>query len=70
MSQPEPDLTDPLVWDLLQRNHVPEEQVVHRVDGKPAYSSIVCELDREPWPCPTRVKLDDTHQPTHYGHRR
>lgn len=67
----EPDLTDPLVWELLNRNHVPEETLnVMRMDGTMAHvgHAILCEKDAEPWPCRIRKLLDNTDQPSRYGY--
>lgn len=70
MTGHEPDLTDPLVWDLLQRNHVPEEQTIKRTDGAYARNTIVCEQDGMTWPCPTKLRLDATDQPSRIRSRR
>ena len=66
-----PDLTDPLVFDLLLSNHRPEERTIKRTDGAYARSTIVCEQDGLVWPCPTKLRLDATdHQPSHARSRR
>ena len=66
------DLTDPLVWELLERNHRPEEQTIKRTDGKAGPSVIVCEQDGMAWPCPTRLAIEDSDQPSrlHFGRKR
>lgn len=67
MSDDLPDLTDPLVFDLLLSNHRPEEQTIKRADGKAGPSIIVCEQDGLAWPCPTRLRLNRAVDPRRRG---
>lgn len=51
------DFSEPLIRDLVERNHVPEE-VITRVDADGvAVGSVVCEACGEDWPCTTLTAL-------------
>lgn len=71
-----PDLADPLVWELLSRNHVPEEEYsgVKMADGSVRVSQhrIVCEKDGELWPCRMRLLIEATDEPSrlHFWRKR
>jgi hypothetical protein len=71
MSQFNPDLADPEVWELLSRNHVPMESMV-RDQAKVTHHGIYCEFDSEPWPCQVKLLLEDSDQPSrlHYDRKR
>lgn len=55
-----PDLNDPEIRALLDRNHVPEELTLFNADtGKSVTTKVACERCRETYPCSTRRALRD-----------
>lgn len=56
-----PDLNDPDIRALLDRNHVPEEQVI-RVGAELTTFEVICEQCRLPYPCTTRKALREHSQ--------
>lgn len=62
----QPDLADPLVFDLLLRNHMPAERTIKSTTSETAVrSDIICDQDGEAWPCRIKRLLDETDQPSH-----
>lgn len=62
----QPDLADPLVFELLFRNHVPAERTIRSTASETAVrSNIICDQDGEAWPCRIKRLLDETDQPSH-----
>lgn len=50
------DLSDPLVREMANRNHVPHEMWTH-CHGEPSSGYVECAECRESWPCATRQAL-------------
>lgn len=51
------DLTDPMVRDMADRDHVPEERWTRGGLGQRVLESVDCTECGETWPCYTRVQL-------------
>lgn len=57
------DFTDDAVYGLVKRTHMPMEEATIQVtnaDGQVAVPSrleLLCEMDRQPWPCDAVVQL-------------
>jgi hypothetical protein len=52
-SGPRLDLSDRLVLEMAERDHVPEE-LWAKGDGLSRLLSVTCEECGQPWPCETR----------------
>lgn len=55
-----PDLSDPMVRAMADRNHTPEERWT--VGG--GLMAVTCETCGNSWPCPTRSALRALNDPT------
>lgn len=53
------DLTDPLIFSMADKNHVPFEGDSWDDDGR-LTSAVTCETCNQAWPCSTRVELGFT----------
>lgn len=53
------DLSDPLVLEMADRNHIPEEHTV-RAPGRPVVRWwVVCRQCGQPWPCQVRRQITE-----------
>lgn len=50
------DLDDPMVRNMADRAHIPDEQWFPEMGGQ-AKGSVLCDKCRRPWPCEVRVAL-------------
>lgn len=54
-----PDLSDPLVRAMVDRNHVPKEEWQTYESGRTRLLAVRCEQCRQLWRCETRRALDE-----------
>lgn len=52
-----PDLSDPDVREMAERDHTPEERWTI-MGGRPVSLEVRCDMCHQPWRCPTRRALD------------
>jgi hypothetical protein len=50
------DLTDPMVYEMADRDHIPHELVTRNVGGWQEVR-VTCEFCGDKWPCPTRQAI-------------
>ena len=52
------DLSDSMVRDMADRNHVPTETWGHSMNqGRLVLEGVLCDMCGERWPCETRKEL-------------
>jgi hypothetical protein len=58
-----PNLDDPLVREMADRNHIPTEHWTSTADGTPHLSFVECQECMGSWPCATRQELRQLEKP-------